>query len=174
MNSLLIPFLKTRFPSAFMFLQELDKRLDRYDKEINLSVWFMRLTIGICLVLYGIARQMGAIQVDASRYMNLPPDASEEMFEEADYNLRRITSVGSLGLGLLVLLPIILPPPVKGKESASEYIAANLLREEWNDRKDLVDGIINDEKRLMEELHAKAAKKDGTVADVADESKKEK
>ena len=174
MNSLLIPFLKARFPSAFVRLQEFDKRLEQYDREIQLSVWFIRLAIGICLVLYGIARQSGIIQVDASLYIYIPPEASDEEFAMADHNLRRITSVGSLGLGILVLLPILLPPPVKGRETANDYIGANLLHEEWNDRKDFVDGLIRDEKRLMEELTAKAAMKEESRKESTDENKKDK
>jgi len=165
MNSFLIPILKSRFPSVFAFFQKIDKRLDQYDNEIQLSIWFARLLIGISLVAYGIARQTGIIQIDASRYIYIPPEASPEEAAEAEFNLRRITSVASLGLGIVVLLPIFLPPLPKGQEklNSSEYLGANLLHEEWNDRKDFIDDLIKDEKRLKEERAAMLLRKEGQV-----------
>jgi hypothetical protein len=176
MNAFLVPILKSRFPSVFDFFQKIDKRLDHYDNEIQLSIWFARLLIGISLVIYGIARQTGLIQIEASRYIYIPPEASPEEAAEAEFNLRRITSIGSLGLGIVVLLPIFLPPLPKGQEklNSSEYLGANLLHEEWNDRKDFIDDLIKDERRLKEERAAMLLRKEEQISRQDEGNKKDK
>ena len=93
----------------------IDARLDRYDKEIKLAVRLLRGLVGAGLVAYGVAARFGL--VDFRRYLD--GEMSAEAAAAAEFNWMRFSAIGGVGLGIVVLLPILLPPVKKDRDSNS-------------------------------------------------------
>jgi len=92
-----------------------DKRLEAYTAEIALAVWFARLAVGAGLFAYGIAAKFGSISF---REHFDDGELSAEEVAEAEAIWVRFSSTAAVGLGVIVLLPALLPMPKKGQQGA--------------------------------------------------------
>ena len=104
----------------------LDRRLERYSAEIALAALVARTAVGVSLLAFGAAVKFGAIS--AREFLDVTSVGAEEA-AEAEAAFVRFASTAAVGLGVIVLLPVVLPMPKDRKApDAALHPADELLR----------------------------------------------
>ena len=104
----------------------LDRRLERYSAEIALAALVARTTVGVSLLAFGAAVKFGTIS--AREFLDVTSVSAEEA-AEAEAAFVRFASTAAVGLGVIVLLPVVLPMPKDRKApDAALHPADELLR----------------------------------------------
>ena len=104
----------------------LDRRLERYSAEIALAALVARTAVGVSLLAFGAAVKFGTIS--AREFLDVTSVGAEEA-AEAEAAFVRFASTAAVGLGVIVLLPVVLPMPKDRKApDAALHPADELLR----------------------------------------------